>query len=263
MGVLYLVPTPIGNYEDMTLRGVDVLNSCDFIYSNDNKVKGLLDYYNIEKVLKLIDKEEILHNLEDGKMVAIINEEGYAGVDVITHDITKEALSNGSDVIAIPGANHLLTGLVTSGIPCDKFLYYGFLSKDTEAKRDELASIIDVDRTIVLFEYCENLKDTLDVLYDVFKNRAAVLCFNLTKENEKYIRFNLGDEIEKVTTDEKIVIVIEGAKIKSSVQRLNEMDIEDHYKYYLKQGLDNKEAMKKVAKDRGVSKSDIYRVINK
>lgn len=264
MGVLYLVPTPIGNYDDMTLRGVEVLNSCDFVYSEDIlESKKLLDYYNVERLLDCYKEkiDEILKLLHDGKTIALISKSGYAGVDLESNRILKEAVARGNDVITIPGANYLLTGLVTSGIPCDKFLYCGFLEQDR--KKEELDKLIDFDRTLVFYEYQDNLNDTLQNLASTFGKRMAVLCLNISKENERFIHFNLGDELEDIETDDKIVIVVEGAKIKSAIQRLNDMDIVSHYNVYISQGLDSKEAMKKVAKDRGVSKSDIYRVINK
>lgn len=266
MGLLYLVPTPIGNYEDMTLRGVEVLKGCDFIYCLDiEKSEKLLQYYNIERPLYCFkeNKEEILSHLNNNKTIALISDEGYSGVDIESKDIATTAESNGHMVIAIPGANYLLTGLVSSGIPCDKFLYFGFLNKDVKIKEKELESIVDFDRTLVFYEYGTYLKETLDVLYNVFGSRLAVLCFNLTLDNETFIRFNLGDNVDYEDNNKKIVIVVEGAKIKAAVQKLNDLDVINHYNYYLEQGLDSKEAMKKTAKDRGVSKSDIYRVINK
>ena len=250
----------------MTLRGVEVLKSCDFIYCMDvMKSQGLLQYYNIERPLFCFkdNKEEILSHLNDNKKVALISDGGYVGIDIDSKYIQSYAEQNGHIVIAIPGANYLLTGLVSSGIPCDKFLYYGFLNNDVKIKEKELESIIDFDRTLVFYEYSRYLKETLNALYKVFGNRMAVLCCNLTLDNETFVRFNLGEDVDYVDNNNKIVIVVEGAKIKAAVQKLNDLDVIDHYNYYLAQGLDSKEAMKKTAKDRGVSKSDIYRIIHK
>lgn len=264
MSSLYFVPTPIGNDLDMMLRGVEVLNDCDIIYSNDiNSTNELLSVHNINKpVFCYNDKiEEVLNHLAEGKNIAIVNSKGYSGVDKDSHLICEEAINKGYNVVILPGPNFLLTGLVTSGIPCDKFFYFGYL--DSNNIEEELLSIIDFDRTLVFYEKKGNINNTLKILNEKLGNRKAVLALDITKNNEKYIRFNLGDDINVEAEEETIVIVVEGAKINSAVKRLNDLDVKSHYKYYLDQNIDSKEAMKRVAKDRGVSKSDIYKLLNK
>lgn len=260
---LYFIPTPIENYNDMTFRGVEILKSCDLIYTNNiSKTHELLTYYNIERPLYCYKEkvEEVLTRLKQQKTIAIVSEEGYSGVDEESHLICINAIQEGINVIVIPGCNYLLTGLVTSGIPCDKFFYYGYLGKD---KKHELKEIMDFDKTLVFYETSNELQDSLSCMYDVLGARKAVVCCDVSTEKEKFYHINLGDELEDIHSSKKIVIVVEGAKIKSSILKLNNMSVEEHYNYYLEQGLDNKEAMKKVAKDRGVSKSDIYKVINR
>ena len=259
---LYFVPTPIGNLNDMTLRGVEVLKSCDVVYSDDvDKTKQLLSYYNIEKPLYCYknNKEELFNYLSDNKTVAIVSGEGYSGVDGDSHLICQEAIEKGYNITVLPGANYLLTGLVTSGIPCDKFLYCGFL--DQEHIKEEVEEIIDFDRTIVIYETNQKITDTIKVLYEVLGERKAVICYNLTKPQEGFIRFTLGEDITIDVDYDQVVIVLEGAKISSNTKKLNDLDVKEHYNYYLDQGLNDKDAMTKVAKDRGVSKSDIYKLI--
>ena len=261
---LYFVPTPIGNLNDMTLRGVEVLKSCDVVYSNDvEKTKQLLSYYNIEKPLYCYknNKKELFDSLEDNKIVAIVSDKGYSGIDDESHLICQDAIQKGYNITVLPGANFLLTGLVTSGIPCDKFLYCGFLNQ--ENIKEEVEKIIDFGRTIVIYENKDRIDNTLRVLYEVLGERKAVICYNLTKPQEGFIRFTLGEDVSIDVDYDQVVIVLEGAKVSSTTKKLNDLDVKEHYKYYLDQGLDNKEAMKKVAKDRGVSKSDIYKLVNR
>ena len=254
---LYFVPTPIGSYEDMTIRGVEVLKSCDEIYIESIESKELLSYYNIDKPLYCYkdNKKEILDKIDKGLVIGVISKEGYSGIDIETHSLLKEAISKNKEVVVLPGANYLLTGLVTSGIPCDKFMYLGNVSND-------INKYIDYDKTLVFFSDNDSINKDINNLTNVLGKRECVIVLNASCNNETFIRFNLGDEIDIPSTNKKIVIVIEGAKIKSEIKMLNDLTIEEHYNYYLSQGLDNKEAMKKVAKDRGVSKSDIYKVIN-
>ena len=261
---LYFVPTPIGNYNDMMLRGVEILNNSDEIYCNNiEKTKELLNFYQIKKQVYCYkdNVNEVIDKLNKGKIITILNDEGYSGIDEDSSKIKDYAINNKINIEVIPGANYLLTGLVTSGIPCDKFLYYGYLDKTR--RLEELKSIIDFDRTLVFYESYEYIFDTLNDLFNTFGKRIVVLCLNLTLDNETFIHFTLGDKIEIPNTAKTIVIVVEGAKIDAKTKSLNDMTINEHYDYYLKQGLDNKDAMKRVAKDRGVSKSDIYKVVIK
>lgn len=258
MASLYFVPTPIESYQDMTIRGVEVLKSCDEIYIESDISKELLRYYNIDKPLYCYKekKNEILDKLKKGLVICIISNEGYSGIDDESHLILKDAIKNSFEVVVLPGANYLLTALVSSGIPCDKFMYCG------DANKDDLNNFIDYDKTLVFFSDNENIQKNLNDFLEAFGKRKCVIILNASCANETFIRFNLGDKIIIPNTNKKIVIVVEGATIKSEIKILNDLKVEDHYDYYLKQGLDNKEAMKKVAKDRGVSKSDIYKVIN-
>lgn len=256
---LYFVPTPIGNLDDMTIRGVETLKASDVIYSSDiEETKKLLSYYKIDKPLYCYKGKELeVIELLKNKTISIVSFEGYSGIDEESHKICTMAIQKGFSVEVIPGPNYLLTGLVSSGIPCDKFLYYGYIERE-----EDLKEIIDFDKTLVFFSGFDKVERDLASLASNLGSRDAVLCLNLTKEDEKFIRFTLGEKVDIDETNSKIVIVISGAKIKSETKMLNDLDINLHYDYYLKQGFDNKEAMKKVAKDRGVSKSDIYRMIN-
>ena len=261
---LYFVPTPIGNFSDMMFRGVEILNNSDEIYCNNiEKTNELLIHFNVKKEVYCYkdNVNEVIDKLNKGKVIAILNDESYSGIDEDSTKIKEYAIKNNINIEVVPGANYLLTGLVTSGIPCDKFLYYGCLDKTR--RKEELNSIIDFDRTIVFYETYVTIYDTLKDLYNAFGKRTAVLCLNLTLDNESFIHFTLGDDIIVPETNKTIVLVVEGAKIDTKTKSLNEMSINEHYDYYLKQGMDSKEAMKKVAKDRGVSKSDIYKVVIK
>lgn len=269
---LYLVPTPIGNFEDMTIRSVEVLNNVDIIYCEDTRnTKVLLAHYDIKTPLKsyhIFNEDEriteILDELKEGKTIALVSDAGYPGISDPGYLVCKMAIDNGFNVCTIPGATASLTALVTSGIPCDKFFFYGFLSHTASQKRKELESLIDFDRTMIFYESPHRIKETMEIMHEVYGARNVCIARELTKKYEEYIRFNL-DNISTIDFDLKgeLVIIVEGAKIKSATLKLNELTVKEHYDYYLKKGLDNKEAMKAVARDRGTSKSEIYSILNK
>lgn len=269
---LYLVPTPIGNFEDMTIRSVEVLNNVDIIYCEDTRnTKVLLSHYNITTPLKsyhIFNEDErlseVLEELKSGKIIALVSDAGYPGISDPGYLVCKMAIDNGFNVCTIPGATASLTALVTSGLPCEKFFFYGFLSHTVSQKKKELETLIDFDKTMIFYESPHRIKETIELMHEVYGSRNVCIARELTKKYEEYIRFNL-DDIDNVDLDLKgeMVIIVEGAKIKSSILKLNELSVKEHYNYYLKQGLDNKEAMKAVARDRGTSKSEIYAILNK
>ena len=269
--ILYLVPTPIGNLLDMTYRAVEALKDVDYIFAEDTRVtKVLLSHFNIETKLKSYHifnenevVDEIIGYLKDGINIAIVSDAGMPGISDPGYLIAKRALEEGLYVISLPGANAALTALVASGIPSERFYFYGFLKHKSTQKEKELQELVDFKDTLIFYESPHRIKETLNIMYNVFGNRNVVIGRELTKKFEEYIRGSLEDviNIDRVLKGE-IVIILSGATMSSTAIVLNDLEVKEHYQYYIDQGNDNKEAMKMVAKDRGVSKSEIYKKLH-
>lgn len=264
---LYLIPTPIGNMEDITLRALDLLKTVDVIYCEDTRnTKKLLLYHGINRTLKSNhifneDKkaDEILRDLKEGKVVAICSDAGYPGISDPGYLACKRAIEEGFTVSTIPGATASLTALTTSGIPCDKFFFYGFLAHTTQDKLKELQSFIDYEYTIIFYESPHRIAETIQMMGELYQDRELVIARELTKKHEEYIRGTCAS-LSNANLDIKgeIVLILAGAKKDSLAVELSNLSIKEHYEYYLKETNDSKEAMKKVAKDRGISKSIVY-----
>jgi 16S rRNA (cytidine1402-2'-O)-methyltransferase len=271
-GVLYLVSTPIGNFKDMTYRAIEVLNEVDTIFAEDTRMtKQLLSHFKISTSLKayhIFNESEqvnvILDMLKDGKKLALVSDAGMPGISDPGYLVARLALDNGYAVISLPGANAALTALIASGIPSDKFFFFGFLNHKQSQKEKELIKIRDYEETLIFYEAPHRIKETLEVIYKVFGNREICLAREITKKYEEYIR---GEVLDIINSDlelkGEIVLIVSGAKVSKIVENLNELSILEHYNHYLEIIEDKKEAMKLVAKDRAISKSDVYKEILK
>ena len=273
MGKLFLIPTPIGNLDDMSLRALEVLKNVDHIYCEDTRnTRILLSYYDIHKVLKSYhmfneDKksQEIIKELKEGLNIALVSDAGYPGISDPGYLVARCAIEAGLEVTVIPGPTASLTALVGSGIPCDKFYFYGFLNHDLKQKKKELEELADFKNTLIIYESPHRIEETLNVILEVLGDRYMCIAKDLTKKYEKYIRGKVSEIIDMhLELKGEMVLIIEGSKIDTITAKLNDLAIIDHYKYYLDQGIESKVAMKKVAADRNISKSDVYKeVINK
>lgn len=264
---LYLIPTPIGNMEDITLRALELLKTVDVIYCEDTRnTKSLLLYHGINRTLKsnhLFNEDkkanEIITDLKEGKTVAVVSDAGYPGISDPGYLACKRAIDEGFTVSTIPGATASITALVTSGIPCDKFFFYGFLAHTTLDKQKELQSFIDYEYTVIFYESPHRINETIKMMGDLFGDRELVIARELTKKHEEYIRGTCKTlALENLDIKGEIVLILAGAKKDSLTIELSSLTIQEHYEYYLKETSDSKEAMKKVAKDRGISKSAVY-----
>ncbi|MBR3512422.1 MAG: 16S rRNA (cytidine(1402)-2'-O)-methyltransferase [Clostridia bacterium] len=271
-GKLYLVATPIGNLDDITLRALKVLKEVDVIAAEDTRhTLGLLNHFEIKKPLisyyKEIEKEKsdsIIELLEEGKNVAVVSDAGTPGISDPGEEIVKKCIEKGIDIIPIPGACAFVNALIASGFSTREFIFVGFLSTNRREKVEKLEELKLEKRTIILYEAPHKLKNTLETIKEVLGNRNIVLARELTKVYEEFIRKTVDEVLENI--DEyrgEFVILIEGSSIgKKEVElsNLNNMSIEEHYKYYEDQGLDKKEIIKQIAKDRNVPKNDIYQM---
>ncbi|NLD26313.1 MAG: 16S rRNA (cytidine(1402)-2'-O)-methyltransferase [Acholeplasmataceae bacterium] len=268
--VLYLVPTPIGNFQDMTFRAVEVLKSVDLIYAEDTRVtKVLLSHFNINTPLhsyhifnEKVQIETVLDNLQNKKNIALVSDAGLPGISDPGYLVVREAIAAGFNVVSLPGANAALTALIASGLPTERFFFVGFLNSRSSQREKELRQLQDYPETLIFYEAPHRIAETLVSMHKVLGNRRVVIARELTKKYEEYIRGTLDEIVAgNMELRGEIVIIIEGAKKTATQETLNQLGIQEHFRYYLEQGYPEKEAMKAVAKDRELSKSEIYKQI--
>ena len=264
---VYLIPTPIGNIDDLTNRSVEMLNFVDIIFSEDTRVtRELLSKIGIKK--KLISsndhneestKYEAIKYLEEGKNIAIVTDRGTPIISDPGYKIVEECIKKGYNVIPLPGANALIPALISSGINPSPFMFYGFLNSKKSKREKELFFLKDYPFTIIFYEAPHRILDMLDSLKEVFGDRIISVSRELTKLHEEIYRGCISSVIEEISSKEirgEFVVVVSGKEISCNY---NELTIEEHINIYLDAGKDLKEAMKLVAKDRNKSKSEIYK----
>ena len=272
-GKLYLCATPIGNLEDITYRVVRTLKEVDLIGAEDtrNSIK-LLNHFEIETPMqsyhefnKYDKAKELVQMMLDGKDIALITDAGTPGISDPGEELVKECLENGIEVTSLPGASACVTAISMSGLSTQRFCFEAFLPKDKKKKENVLKQLQNETRTIIIYEAPHRLTKTLAELEKALGNRRVSVNRELTKKYEESFLTTLKDAREKYEAEEprgEFVLVIEGkdqeALDQEERQKWEDMSLEDHMKIYLDEGLDKKAAMKKVAKDRGVSKRDIY-----
>ncbi len=270
LSTLYLVPTPIGNFEDMTFRSVEVLKNVDVIYCEDTRVtKVLLSHFNILTPLKNyhifneeIKTQEIIKLLEEGKNVALVSDAGLPCISDPGFLVSKDAIQKGFNVVSLPGASASLTALIASGLPNDNFYFHGFLNSKQSQRVKELQLLVNKKETLIIYEAPHRIMETLQDMLKVFGNRDIVIARELTKKYEEYIRGTLEEIVNSITELKgEIVIIVKGCIQDNITLELNKLSIPKHFDYYLQQNLSENEAMKRVAKDRNVSKSVIYKEI--
>jgi 16S rRNA (cytidine1402-2'-O)-methyltransferase len=260
---LYLVATPIGNLDDMTFRAVETLKDVSVIYCEDTRVSGkLLQHFSIAKPLKTYHDhnkemmaEILIKDLQEGKDVALISDAGYPLISDPGYYVIQDVIQQGYHVVNIPGANALLSALVVSGIVPHPFYYYGFLDHKESKRIKQIESFKDRKETIVLYESPHRILKTIANLYDCLGERQLVIARELTKKFEEIIRGTTKSLLDLEPIKGEIVIVLEGLKesyIESDLSILEEIDL------YMSDGMSSKEAIKKVAKNRGLQKNEVY-----
>lgn len=268
-GKLYLVATPIGNLEDITLRALNVLKEVDIIAAEDTRhTLGLLNHFEIKKPLisyyKEIEKtksNQLIKELKDGKNIAVVSDAGTPGISDPGEEVVKRAIEEGIEIIPIPGACAFVNALIASGFSTKEFSFIGFLPVNKKEKKDKLESIKNETRTLIFYEAPHKMKTTLESLLEVLGNRRIVLARELTKIHEEFIRSTINEVLEKEEYKGEFVILIEGSEISKEdieLKNLNEMTLEEHYQKYEQEGLSKKDIIKRIAKDRNVNKNEIY-----
>ena len=275
-GTLYLCATPIGNLEDITFRVLRTLKEVDLIAAEDtrNSIK-LLNHFDIHTPMtsyheyNKIEKAEVLiRKMQEGVNIALITDAGTPGISDPGEDLVRMCYEAGIEVTSLPGPAACITALTLSGLPTRRFAFEAFLPSDKRERQAVLAELVDETRTIILYEAPHRLIKTLNELLEVLGNRKMTLCRELTKKHETAFASTIEDILKFNETQEpkgECVLVLEGKSRAELVQeeraKWEEMTIEEHMEVYLSQGMDKKEAMKAVAKDRGVSKRDIYQAL--
>ena len=275
-GTLYLCATPIGNLEDMTLRVLRTLKEVDLIAAEDtrNTIK-LLNHFEIKTPMtsyheynKYDKAAYLVQKLSEGTNIALVTDAGTPGISDPGEEIVRQAYEAGISVTSLPGACACITALTLSGLSTRRFAFEAFLPHDKKERRRILSSLKEETRTIILYEAPHHLLNTLEELYNVVGNRHITLCKELTKLHEQASRTTLQKAIEHYSTNPpkgEFVLVLEGAdpeQIDASIREQWEtMSVEEHMRLYLDKNIPKKEAMKLVAKDRGVSKRDIYQAL--
>lgn len=277
-GTLYLCATPIGNLEDITFRVLRTLKEVDLIAAEDtrNSIK-LLNHFEIKTPMtsyhefNKIDKAyQLVEKLKEGKNIALITDAGTPGISDPGEDIVRICYEQGVPVTSLPGAAACITALTMSGRPTRRFAFEAFLPKDKKERAAVLEELKDETRTIILYEAPHHLIRTVTELMNALGDRKLTLCRELTKKHEEKLQTTFSGVLDLYKEQEprgEYVMVICGRSreemVKEQQQSWEAMSIEEHMAHYESQGIPHKEAMKLVAKDRGVSKRDIYQALLK
>lgn len=275
-GKLYLCATPIGNLEDITFRVLRTLKEVDLIAAEDtrNSIKLLNhfeiktpmtsyhEYNKIEKAYQLVDK------MREGKNIALITDAGTPGISDPGEDLVRICYEEGIEVTSLPGAAACVTALTMSGLPTRRFAFEAFLPRDKKERALVLEQLKNETRTIILYEAPHHLVKTLEELKEVLGNRKIAVCRELTKRYEEKLLSTISDMLDFYKENEprgEYVLVLEGKSFAELAEEEKKsweaMTLEEHMAVYEEQGVDRKEAMKLVAKDRGISKRDVYQAL--
>ncbi|MFR8233184.1 MAG: 16S rRNA (cytidine(1402)-2'-O)-methyltransferase [Clostridia bacterium] len=266
-GHLYIVATPIGNLEDITLRAINILKNVDIIAAEDTRhTLKLLNHFEISKPLISYHRhnedtktEILIKELITGKDIALVSDAGTPGICDPGEEIIKECIEQNIEVIPIPGACAMINALICSGISTKEFIFIGFLPLNKKLRKEKLEEIQKANKTLILYEAPHKLESTLKDLSTILEDRKIVLAREITKIHEEFIRGDIEFLIEKSKEIKGEIVLIIEANNKKEANKLLDLSLEEHYKYYENQGLEKKEIIKKIAKDRNVNKNEIYK----
>lgn len=263
---LYLVPTPIGNLDDMTYRSINILNTVEVIFSEDTRVTlQLLNHFDIKKKLIALhdhnedsEKEKVLEYLKNGKSVAIVTDRGTPIISDPGYKTVKYVTDNGYNVVGLPGANAFVPALITSGIEPSPFMFYGFLNSKDSKRKTELENLKFCKYTIIFYEAPHRIKKTMEEILDVFGDRQVSLSREISKKFESIYRGNISDLLPTLDNIKgEFVIVVSPYKEDNSNN--NELSVIDNVKLYIENGMEVMDAIKRVANERNIPKNEIYR----
>ena len=275
-GKIYLVATPIGNLSDISMRAIETLKNADIIACEDTRntirllnhfeIKGhLTSYHEYNKIDKAY---ELCEKVKEGNNIAFVSDAGMPAISDPGYELVDIAYKEGLEVTVVPGASAVVSALAISGISSRRFAFEGFLSADKNEKKEILTELSQESRTLILYEAPHRLLKTLKELFEYMGNRNIAIVREITKLHEEVLRGKLADiiadyESEKIAIRGEYVLVIEGKSLlekrEERQKSFEEISIREHYEKYIAEGMDKKEAMKAVAKDRGIQKRDVYK----
>lgn len=275
-GKIYLVATPIGNLSDISMRAIETLKNVDIIACEDTRntirllnhfeIKGhLTSYHEYNKIDKAY---ELCEKVKEGNNIAFVSDAGMPAISDPGYELVEIAYKEGLEVTVVPGASAVVSALAISGISSRRFAFEGFLPADKNEKKEILIELSQESRTLILYEAPHRLLKTLKELFEYMGNRNIALVREITKLHEEVLRGKLADiiadyESEKIAIRGEYVLVIEGKSLlekrEERQKSFEEISIREHYEKYIAEGMDKKEAMKAVAKDRGIQKRDVYK----
>ncbi|WP_226660092.1 16S rRNA (cytidine(1402)-2'-O)-methyltransferase [Pseudalkalibacillus hwajinpoensis] len=271
-GKLYLVPTPIGNLNDMTFRAIQTLKDVDLIAAEDTRQsKKLTNHFDIET--KLISYHEhnkessgfkLLERLREGQSIALISDAGMPAISDPGYEIVSSCLAENISVIPLPGANAAITALVASGLPTQHFYYYGFLSRQKKERKKELSQLRSIPSPIMFYEAPHRLKEMMKAILEVLGNREIVIARELTKRYEEFIRGTVEEVLiwcEQSEIRGEFCIIIQGGteeETRDEEQWWTNFSLQEHVEHYVNEGMKSKDAIKQVSLERELPKRDVY-----
>lgn len=262
---LYLIPTPIGNMDDMTVRSINILKEVEVIFCEDTRETGkLLKLLDIKKKMianhefnETSNHEKLLKYLSEGYSVGLVSDRGTPVISDPGYELARYAISEGYNVVGLPGANALIPALIMSGISPMPFMFYGFLNSKSSKRKKELELLKNIRSTIIFYEAPHRINDTLNDLNEMLgNNRKISISREITKKYEEIYRGTIGDFVTNpLEFKGELVLVVEG---NIELESFDELSVMDHINMYINDGLTSMEAIKKVSKERGIKKSEVY-----
>ncbi len=274
-GILYLVATPIGNLDDITLRAIKTLEAVDYIAAEDTRhTLKILNHLNISKPLiscykenELIKSDILISKLKEGKNIALVSDAGTPVISDPGEELVHNAIKNNIKVVPIPGACALITALIASGISAKEFCFVGFLPVNKTEKTNKLLSLHEIDKTLIFYEAPHKLLNTLTCIKEILGNRKIAIARELTKIHEEFIYGYIDDILKDISNPKgEFVLIVEGNYNQKDeiTEKLCNSSLEEHFSFYNNLGYSKKDIIKLISKDRNVPKNDIYQYfINK
>ena len=261
---LYLIPTPIGNMEDITLRSINTLKQVEVIFSEDTRVtKNLLNHLDIQKKLisshnynEEMNKQKLLEYLNNGYDVGVVTDRGTPVISDPGYVLAKCAIENGYNVVGLPGPTALIPALITSGIEPMPFLFYGFLNSKQSKRIKELEELKKINVTTILYEAPHRINDTLLDIKSVLGNRYIAISREISKKFEEIYRGKIDDVIKELDEVKGEFVIVVSKDIKENL--FENLSLVAHVNLYIKEGYDSKEAIKMVAKERNIPRKEVY-----
>jgi 16S rRNA (cytidine1402-2'-O)-methyltransferase len=264
---LYLIPTPIGNMDDITLRAIKILELVDLIYAEDTRVAHkLLKHLNLSKKVfashmhnEGLTKVEILENLKKGMNIGLVTDRGTPTISDPGYQVVKYVAENNFNVVCLPGATAFVPALAVSGLNTDRFIFYGFLNSKESARNKELIELENEEKVIIIYEAPHRIIKTLNNMFEIFGDRYISISREISKRYEEVYRGKISDVVKEIVNPKgEFVIVISG-----NINLTTNISIEENINLYIKQGFSAMESIKKTAKERKMSKNDVYNLYHK